>query len=333
MKKPSVDSKKHVKRRQIYQSKRGSSRKYSSRFLTPIYQSSRNERKVTTLKAPRIFNLQFENCIEVIEYVNDLKYAIHRKDNIVVDLSDVEDIKEGAIAMLLSVMKDAEKIGVRISGNRPNNVYARNVLNNSGFFKFVRSGRESDGPSKNLIRTGKRKTSASFLGSEVRKAMGTVWGIEGRNPLVWTAVFEMMRNSCDHAFPKSEKTWWHLSISHDDEKNLVKFSFVDNGKGIIETLGSTVLRQVLFKFKDSADVLETAFRDGIESRTGLPWRGKGLPTIFESYQDGYIKNLLVISNDAFIYFDKEIKRQLPISYEGTYYYWEVDTSCKMACFE
>ena len=115
--------------------------------------------------------------------------------------------------------------------------------------------------------------------------------------------------------------------------NLVKFAFVDNGEGILKTFRSGKLKKFLGLFKNDVDILDTAFKDGIKSRTGLSWRGKGLPTIYENYEDGYIKNLLVISNDIFLNFDAGIKRKLDNPFSGTYYYFEVDQTCEKACFE
>ena len=142
----------------------------------------------------------------------------------------------------------------------------------------------------------------------------------------------MMRNSCDHAFKKGKIIIWHFGISHVEDSNLVKFSFVDNGRGIIKSFTEGFLSRVLNFFSDNADILETAFKDGIESRTGLSWRGKGLPTIYENYKDGYIKNLVVISNDVYIDFDNEIYMKLEIPFSGTYYYWILNNECTKACY-
>jgi len=143
----------------------------------------------------------------------------------------------------------------------------------------------------------------------------------------------MMRNSVDHAFHKPEKIRWHLSISHDEENHLVKFSFVDNGRGIIESMRKSKLRLYFHRFVDGADVLDTAFKNGMESRTGLSWRGQGLPFIYENYDEGIVKNFLIISNNVFIHYDTGIKTLLPVSFSGTYYYWEIDQTCKKAVFQ
>ena len=142
----------------------------------------------------------------------------------------------------------------------------------------------------------------------------------------------MMRNSHDHAFKNEESVIWHFAISHDDEKKEVKFSFVDNGKGIIKTFTEGFLSKFLNLFTDNRDLLETAFKDGINSRTGLSWRGKGLPTIYENYQDKYFRNLVVITNDVYLDFDRKIQKKLSVPFSGTYYFWSLDVTCTKACY-
>jgi hypothetical protein len=347
MKKLTKQNKLHLASRSKYQLKRTGARKSisnsryfatytNSPLLYSLNQKERNkENEPITLTAPSNFNLQFENCVEVIRFVNNLKkFARSGRKVIVLDLAHVMDIREGAIAMLLSVMNEIGRSNaVNITGTEPRDALAKSVLEKSGFYKFVnRRSKMTPVKTKNIMRNGVSVTSPNFLSQEVKNSMETVWGEEGRNPVLRTVIFEMMRNSCDHAFSKIKDVSWHLSISHDEEKNLVKFSFVDNGAGIINTLKANALKKVVNLFTGSEDMLDTAFKNGIESRTGLKWRGKGLPSIFESFSDGYIKNLLVISNDVLLHFDHSKKETLPIAYKGTYYYWEIDRDCKQMCF-
>jgi hypothetical protein len=287
------------------------------------------------LEAPLKFKLQYEHVEEVLDYINKVKRVGTSGKGINIIMDNISEIGEGAIAMLLSVMEELKSKRVFVKGTKPNNPDAKDILEKSGFFNYVR-GKVADQNKKTkntILKTGSKLTHQKILANEIRKGMETVWGMSGRNPLVYSSTVEMMRNSCDHAFKKSTNIKWHLALSHEDSTNSVKFSFVDNGKGIIKTFTEqSVLKKVLHLFKDNTDLLETAFKDGIESRTGLSWRGKGLPTIFENYTEKYIKNLVVISNDVYIDFDRNIKRKLVTPFKGTYYYWIVDQSCEKACF-
>jgi hypothetical protein len=347
MKKLSLRQKLHLLSRARYQAKKINRQSKSPGISQLTYHPNitrqvgylPKEAKWFTKEPPQYFNLQFENCESVIGYVNEIKKAGSRKWNILINLVNVVDLREGAIAMLLSVMQEIQ-YSVVISGILPRDTKARLTLEMSGFFKIASvKGPRPNHLSENIMRTGKKGDLPHFLGDDIKTAMGTVWGIKGRNPYLRTEIFEMMRNSCDHAFQSHKEVRWHFSISHDISNNIVKFSFVDNGNGILDTM-KTPLKKVLSFFKDNTDLLETAFKDGIESRTKLSWRGKGLPTIFENVTEGLIKNFLVISNNVFLHFDSkdrnniEINRKiLPAQYRGTYYYWEIDTTCVRACFK
>src|SRR5690606_32898271 len=131
---------------------------------------------------------------------------------------------------LLSVLDELGK-KVAFIGTKPRNPSARAILEKSGFFKFV-IGKVDDGnkSTKNtILHTGYNTTSQRELANEVVKSMETVWGKKGRSPSIYSTAFEMMRNSCDHAFRKESQVLWHIALSHSESNNLVKFSFVDNG--------------------------------------------------------------------------------------------------------
>ena len=285
-------------------------------------------------KAPEKFNLQYENCNSVIKYVNEIKKLGEEGKAINILMDDITEIGEGAIAMLLSVIEELEKKGIPIKGSKPNPGKERDILEKSGFFKYMHGqvDQKNRNTKNTILKTGGKTTELVNISEEIKKANETVWGEKGRNPPLRGTVFEMMRNSCDHAFRNENNIIWHFAISHDEEYKQVKFSFVDNGRGIIKSFTEGLLSKVLNLFKDNADVLDTAFRNGIESRTGLSWRGKGLPTIFENYEDGYFKNLVVISNDVFIDFDRKIHEKLEVPFSGTYYFWTLNENCVKACY-
>jgi hypothetical protein len=236
--------------------------------------------------------------------------------------------------MFLSVIDELIKIGIGITGTKPKIIIERDKLEKSGFFKYMNGKVEiKNSNTKNtILRTGGKSNTHIDLSTEIKNANETVWGIKGRNPPLRGTVFEMIRNSYDHAFKNENNVIWHLGISHDEDEKQVKFSFVDNGRGIIKSFSEGFLGTLFNMFRDNCDILETAFRNGIESRTGLSWRGKGLPTIFENYEDGYLKNLVVISNDVFIDFDRNIYKKLNVPFKGTYYFWVLNEECKKACY-
>lgn len=288
------------------------------------------------VKVPTIFNLQYENVNKVLEFISVIKsIARSRKHGLFVDLENVSEIGEGAIGMLMTVIDEFSDNNIPVAGNQPKDAFASDILERSGFFSYVQGVKVKDGNriTKNTIfRVGTVNKSQLFLPKIVHEAMETVWGIKGRNQLLYTVAFEMVRNACDHAFKRQKETKWYMVVTHLEAENIVKFSFVDNGKGILKTLNDGRLAQFRHIFTDNADVLTTAFKNGIKSRTGLSWRGKGLPTIYENFEENYIKNLIVISNDVYLDFERGIFAKLSTPFSGTYYYWIVNNECERVCF-
>jgi anti-anti-sigma regulatory factor len=292
------------------------------------------EEKVFSAPAPLNFNLRYENCEQVLQYINNIKKSAAKKWNIIIDLSKVNDLKEGAIAMLLSVITEIKSTKrISISGIAPSDRALRTTLEKSNFFEYVPvKGQPAISTARDFLRSGKKGDPRNFLADQIRRAMEIVWMESGRNPNLRTVIFEMMRNSCDHAFQNKKDIRWHLSISHDKPNRLVKFSFVDNGEGIPRTLIKNYLTSVKTLFNGDVEMLEAAYHGESQSRTRLPWRGKGLPTIYENSVERHIKNFLVISNGVFLHFDTQIRKNLKVPFRGTYYYWEIDQSCIKTCF-
>ena len=299
---------------------------YGSKSSVPLY--------FEKIEAPEKFNLQAENCDEFIDFINQLKRHGQNSRNVNIIMENTTEVGEGAIAMLLSVLDELMKNGILIRGSKPKPGTDRDILEKSGFFKYLNGSidRKNQNSKSTILRTGGIEPLHIDLSDEIKNANETVWGDKGRNPPLRGTVFEMMRNSCDHAFKNDKNIIWHFGISHDEENRQVKFSFVDNGRGIIKSFTEGLLSKFMNLFRDNTDILETAFKNGIESRTGLSWRGKGLPTIYENYEDGYFQNLVVISNDAYIDFDRGIHKKLRTPFMGTYYFWTLNETCVKACY-
>ncbi|MBL4663163.1 MAG: hypothetical protein JKY22_06330 [Flavobacteriaceae bacterium] len=288
------------------------------------------------IDGPENLTLKYEDSNKVLKFIKKIKKYANKGYYIDLKLENTKIINEGAIALLLSVISDLERRRIFFKGTKPKNNKANDILERSGFFKHMNGSisKKNRVSNNKILTTGKISTHQKTLVPEIHKAMETIWGVKARCPALYGGLGEMVRNSCDHAFQNANSTIWHWGITHLENDNTCKFSFVDNGSGILKTNNSKgVLRKLSKYFDDNADILETAFRDGIESRTGLSWRGKGLPTIFEMYDDNIITNLVVITNDVYLDFDRKISKKINTSFSGTYYFWRIDKNCNPSYFE
>jgi hypothetical protein len=313
-------------RKQIEVIRKRRDKVYSPSFIYKHYPKE----KFVNVKAPRVLNLDYSNAGNTVNFIEKIKQYCNNRININLQLIDVTEFGSGAIAMLVSVLDEFNEKGVIFTGKEPLNSDARKTLQNSGFFKYVtRYGKKRIISNKNIILRRKGNTTdLCEIAPEVHKAMETVWGLKARCPLLFGGIGEIIRNSCDHAFNDRDSIVWHLEINHSENNNAVKFSLVDNGQGIIKTLNNKSFYESIKNIlKDDAQILFNAFNNGIKSKTNLPWRGKGLPTIYEMYTDKVITNLVVVTNNVYIDFDKNIVSCTNSNYTGTYYYWQVNNSC------
>jgi hypothetical protein len=314
--------------------KRRKKKYFPSDFALKVALSQNPEFK--EIWAPQKLTLKFEDSRNVLELIKNIKKNCSKGYFIYLRLDNVEIIAEGAIAMLLSVISDLEHQNIFFKGEKPKSESAKNILESSGFFRHMNGSiSKKNNISKNkILKTGNKNTNQKELTPEIHKAMETIWGVEARCPYLYGGIGEMMRNSCDHAFTNKKQIMWHLGISHFESEKSVKFSFVDNGSGILNTYNKKgLIKKIVDFFSDDADILDAAFKNGIESRTGLSWRGKGLPTIFEMYEDEIVTNLVVITNKVYLDFDRKIIKTIPVEFSGTYYFWVINNTCKPAYFK
>ena len=61
----------------------------------------------------------------------------------------------------------------------------------------------------------------------------------------------------------------------------------------------------------------------MESSTGLHYRGKGLPKIYNDYKNQALKKLYIAANDVFADFDNGTFIELKKPLNGTFLYWEI----------
>lgn len=311
--------------------KRKEKKKQLKKLAIGKKQKRKAMRKLPQIWAPEKLTLQFGYSEEVLSFINKLKMLGKTEKEISIRLDNVTEIGEGAIGMLLSVINELTLRDVALVGEKPQNNFARDALERSGFFKYMKGYVAPENlKTKNIIiRTGNINTSQRELSPEMPKAMETVWGEAGRCPVLFGGIGEMLRNSCDHAFDNGDKITWHLGVSHLEKEKTVKFSFVDNGIGIINKYyENSLFKQVKDIFKTNAKILENAYKNGIESQTGLPWRGKGLPTIYDLYEDNIITNLIVITNNVYLDFDNKNFEEINVPFSGTFYFWKVDQTCE-----
>ncbi|QQD14267.1 hypothetical protein [Sphingobacterium sp. UDSM-2020] len=290
------------------------------------------ERRVKLI-VPQDFSL-ISNLDSVLKFFENCKKYNSSICNVVFfDFHEVQNIGSGAITILLSICGWLNDQKIYIEGNYPEDHTVRTRFEKLGFLKYFRANYLSKLNSKSrseIVQRGINTTNPILTARKIRDAMETVTGQQTKNTKIQGMLIELMANTVNHAYEKHQKGWY-LSLDHNEIENKVHFCFVDNGGGILNTIKIRSKERII-KFlglTDDGNLLKMAFDGKFGSRTKLTYRGRGLPLVKNNFEDGYIKNLIVISNGVYYNFEKQSYQILDTEFEGTFYFWELNNDCKL----
>lgn len=283
------------------------------------------------LKLPTVFSLR-DNLNETLKFINHLKTLGDDNKSIYLNMKSVEKISSGTVALLLSVINDPTFEKVTILGSKPKNKVARKTLELSGFYDYTEAvlEYENESNSNTIIEQSNKAVEPQSSAKIIRSAMKTITNQEQRNKKVQGLFIELMANSINHGFPDNGNKKWILSASHFKKEKCVSFAFIDNGVGIINTLSLKFGDKLKFNlFKGTDDLLLSAFNGDIGSRTGLPFRGKGLPYILRMQKENYVSNLFILTNNVILDFKNDKYYTIDVAYSGTFYFFEINNKSKI----
>ncbi len=137
-------------------------------------------------------------------------------------------------------------------------------------------------------------------------------------------LLECMGNTHQHASDApGEQPWW-ASVFRDTRRHCDCFTFVDMGVGIFNSIELSI-RLKLYNLVGRLRplILKELLEGNIPSSSGMPYRGRGLPSIYRSCIDGKVQRLVLVTNNVFA--DTAINdfRGLPQELKGVVLYWEV----------
>ncbi|MGA8027597.1 MAG: hypothetical protein WB992_10650 [Bryobacteraceae bacterium] len=231
--------------------------------------------------------------------------------------------------MLTSAIKN-ESCKCEVYGNQPEDEHLKQILLDSGFGEHVRLARPTSKPGqgKMLSRdvrleqqsTDIQATKAQELVSFARERLGRP--LEDKP--AYGILIDLMENTFEHAswVMKGQVSWW-ATVFCDLGKQKACYSFVDMGVGIFKSSSFKQRIGYLAKaFNRPAEKIRALLERRIPSRTGLHYRGQGLPWIYESGLAGRIENLVIITNNVYARPLADEYRELDSNFNGTFLYWE-----------
>lgn len=310
-------------------------RKYRTIFPIKIQKNnknnqfiSRNFEKPIKLLAPVDFSLEIDK-IKVIKFLTKVRQTYKQHyDKVFVDLSQVEQIDLCTIVMLLSVMDYLSQRGVFVQGNFPSNEKAYNLIKDTGFLSFVkvineRTKTTTSEPHGIIANLGRSIFDAEEVTKINSKALRHI-GNEDLSKYLYGLVGEMGGNTIQYAYNDEKHYIYGYMPSEKDD--YVTFIFADAGYGILNTLRKSLGNRFeeLLKKQTKTQILQGAFMQKYQSRSGDSNRGLGLPYIKQLSDQKIICDLKVLTNSVWLDFDKfETSQLLGHNYNGTVYIWKI----------
>lgn len=294
----------------------------------------------TIIKAPQNFSLT-KNTEETLKFIGKVEKCYEKKQKIWIDLFEVNKIASGAIVVLLSILIKFKTSKIKINGNFPDNRKAKVNLTASGFLDYLFleniPKRDTYTFEKDICTHADRKVDPSLSAKLIGKASKFIWGEERACRGVQRIFVELMQNTYNHASRKEGEQYWWASVKNSVDDNKVRFSFIDYGVGIFDSLAhkkpggkfskvASILTGLVASNKND-ELLKNLVEGEIHKIAQISYyRGKGLPGIWNACSDNAVSNLMIISNDALADFSRKKFVKLDNKLSGTFVYWELNKS-------
>jgi hypothetical protein len=283
------------------------------------------------LAAPSEFSM-VQNAEATISFLNSVRFYSARY-NLMLDLSAVEKLTADAVAVLVATVAPLIRKGVLIRSNQPTDPTAQSILMASGFFQHFGSAQPTPHVSHGQILQEKSKKVQPDLARDlIHFGVKALSGADGKCSASYRVLIESMSNTHNHALSAKAKRersqeleTWFATVYADQTRKRVCFTFVDAGVGIFESVRLGTIR-ALYRFvglKSDTDILRDLLDGKVESSTGLPYRGKGLPAINRLSESHRIESLIILANDVYANVSTGEYKMLPVAFRGTLLYWEI----------
>ena len=287
------------------------------------------------VRAPQCLSA-VKNPNQMSQFIGELKHALTTSPKVRVDLSYVTDLAADGVALLLKHISDPRLVqNARVVGTEPLDPISRQKLIDSGFYTYVLSPRGRIGPTDAIsVIARKSERVDNEIAAKVRQqATKWLYTHDRTAPSLYASLIECMANTRNHAHRNTgarnvsteHETWW-LAVSRDVTRRAICVAFIDTGVGLFESVklrGIASQMRRLFGRYPNTQILKDMLRGEITSRTGLPYRGKGLPKIYNHLLRGDFSKLIFVTNDVFADVGADDYRTITPPFAGTLIYWEI----------
>jgi hypothetical protein len=286
------------------------------------------ERKpVQNIEAPKEFSL-IDNTEAVLSYFKSARENLNNGFPISFDISKIETLTPDAIALQIARIKDANfHKNSGILGNAPDDPNLQQLFLQSGFYQHVKTqGNKPQSKDTLIHKVTKNKVEPQLAKEACLVGLRHTFQSEEIFDPLFDILIEIMQNTNNHAGEtRGEYDWW-LHIFNEPETNISKYTFLDLGVGIFESLPARSFKRKigdLVGLTHNASLVEPLFNGEIKSRTGRPERGNGIPQVYDSSKHKAFNRFVMITNDVYVNMKTLEIKKLRNNFSGTLFYWEL----------
>ncbi|MBQ9588454.1 MAG: hypothetical protein IJR26_11465 [Bacteroidales bacterium] len=253
-----------------------------------------------------------------------------------INMENVQHIDFASTMMLSAIGEELLNNGCALGGNSPKRPECERYLKESGFFNKLfdqnrrRFASSTDSEFITVERGQYKLTSQHYRAFRelVRHIKLHLLGQTTNTRMHNTIIKEICANSVE--WSEADKSQWTLGAKFESDKVIIVA--LDLGRGILEKLFIDYWEHLknLISFKTDANILFGAFEQKYGSTALESNRNRGLPCVKAAMDDGYIKDLKVVTNNSIIDFLKGNNTMFAKhrgTFNGTLYSWRIDKNC------
>jgi hypothetical protein len=313
----------------LHKKKRGTKRKEK---VTYEYGKAKRHKNEVTIAAPGSFSL-IDNSEEMLRFFHDVNIYVEKERDIFFEMAAIENMTTDAILYMLSRFEYYKQHhrNYKISGNVPKNDECRNIFISSGFYKYVRASGTRGQSDANILTVQSASQVEPQIAKEVTHFARDRLGKRDMqiSKSMYSTMIECMANTKNHAYEMVGGKWWLMAAYRENFKT-VHFTFLDNGLTIPTTIKKNLkeylanIAGTLLPVVQTQDhrLIESALKGEFRTKTGVSYRGKGLPKIYEYSNNKNIENLVVISRKGYINLGTGSTQDLNEKFLGTLLSWD-----------
>lgn len=294
----------------------------------------------TSMDAPTNFSI-LDNRDSVIQYFNTIKHMLNQKEYAQMNLRKVASIDLPTLCLLGAFMLDRNTRSEYLEVTSPlSNSAAYRFFEEAQFENMIIKKRRPDFNSGVFLSRREDEVNKEAIGDILTKTVD-YFGKSNQQRLrdLPPIIIEIVTNTADHASPDSRYTLpWIINTYETKDGNgnkLKQYCIIDMGVGIYETLidkanrqqqGKSLWHTIIKRENSQGEFFKQAIPKGLQSRTTLPQRGKGIKYIYDTVSgDDMYKRFEIITNKTKVNLtnlglvEKDSSENLP----ATIYYWEV----------